>query len=69
VRDESQQATLASKHNISQIKDKQIDDKRRIVLLSKQIATTETAILNSQGYTKIVEAESQHKTLLKEIKE
>lgn len=37
--------------------------------LTKQIAATETDILNSQGYTKIVEAESQHKALLKEIKE
>jgi len=54
---------------MSQIKDRQAEEKRRVVQLTKQIAATETDILNSQGYTKIVEAESQHKALLKEIKE
>ena len=49
--------------------DKQQEEKKRILQLGKQIALTESAIINTQGYAKIIETEGHLKALTKEIKE
>lgn len=69
MRMEGMQALEFSKSNRLAIRDRQADEKRRLVQLSKMIALTETAILNTQGYAKIIETEGQQKALSKEIRE
>ena len=69
IRLEGRQAIEQSKNNRQAFVERQADEKRRLAQLSKLIAATETAIVNTQGYAKIIETEAHHKALTKEIRD